>query len=68
MDDKRLIDIEMKIAYQERMIAELNSVVCDQQNTIDELKKTVRLLTERVGELSESMTLTTFGDEKPPHY
>lgn len=68
MDDQRIIDIEMKLAYQERMISELNTVIYDQQKIIDELKKTSRLLLDRVIELSNDMAQSDIADEKPPHY
>jgi SlyX protein len=68
MDNLRLMDIESKIAYQEHMISELNTVIIDQQKQIDQLQKTVQLLLERVAELSQCMTLSSSGNEKPPHY
>jgi SlyX protein len=68
MDEQRLIDIEMKLAYQERMISELNTVVVDQQKAIDELQKTSGLLLNRVVELSQNVGQPEIVDEKPPHY
>lgn len=68
MNEARLIDIETKIAYQEHMISELNSVVIDQQTAIDDLKKTVQALALRVVEMSEAVAPSDSGPEKPPHY
>lgn len=68
MDDKRLTDIETKIAYQERMISELNIIVYDQQKTIEDLKKMVEFLRNRVMDLADMSSLTDPGNEKPPHY
>lgn len=68
MDDQRLIDIEMKLAYQERMITELNAVICEQQKTMDELQKTTRVMIDRMVELSENLSQPIGGNEKPPHY
>lgn len=68
MDDKRLVNIETKIAYQEHMISQLNTVVIEQQAMIDDLQKTTQALSRRVLELSESMAITDRGNEKPPHY
>lgn len=68
MDEERLVTIETKIAYQEHLISELNSVIIAQQSVIDELQKTTKALAQRVMDLSESMALTDLGHEKPPHY
>ena len=58
----------MKMAYQERMIAELNTVVYEQQKTLDELKETSERLLERMLDLSQNMSLSIGGNERPPHY
>lgn len=68
MNEDRLIEIETKLAYQERMISELNTVIIDQQSIIEELLKHVHALNQRVMELSESLALPDGGSEKPPHY
>lgn len=68
MDDQRLVDIETKIAYQEHMISELNEVVFQQQKTMDELKRTVELLKERLVDIGDMMSVATQANEKPPHY
>lgn len=68
MDNQRLIDIEMKLAYQERMIAELNAVVIEQQKTLDDIQKANRALIDRIRDLSENLAEPLGGHEKPPHY
>lgn len=68
MDDERIVDIETKIAYQEHMISDLNTVVIEQQVVIDELRKTTQALSRRVMELSEGLALSDSGSELPPHY
>lgn len=68
MDNERLMDIETKIAYQEHMISELNTIVYGQQKTIEDLKKMVELLRHRVMDLVDMTSYTDPGSEKPPHY
>ncbi|GAB6094548.1 hypothetical protein JCM14469_08000 [Desulfatiferula olefinivorans] len=68
MDNQRLIDIETKLAYQERMIAELNAVVIEQQKALDDIQTANRVLIDRIRELSENLAEPMGGHEKPPHY
>ena len=68
MDEKRLVDIETKIAYQENMIRELNEVVCRQQEQIDELSVTCRDLVKQIKSMSGLSTVINPKDETPPHY
>ena len=69
MNTERLTIIETKIAYQEDTIQALNDVIYQQQQRIDRLESTNKLLIERMRDLSESLA-TTGGaaDERPPHY
>ncbi|MDH5522992.1 MAG: SlyX family protein [Desulfobulbaceae bacterium] len=67
MSDERLIDIEIKIAFLEDTIQELNTVVCEQQKQIDRLEATCNFLLKRVKILSEA-TGDNIPNEKPPHY
>ncbi len=66
----RFVDIEIKLAFQENTIAQLDHVVCRQQAQIDELLETCARLMARMRELAGSAALpaSTPGCEKPPHY
>lgn len=68
MNEKRLDDIETKIAFQDNMIRELNEVVCRQQDRIDELSETCRHLEKQIRSMSGVSTEINPKDEKPPHY
>ena len=37
--DKRITELEIKVAYQEDTIQQLDRVICQQQDQIDSLKK-----------------------------
>ena len=68
LNEKRLTDIETKIAYQERLISELNDVLYEQNQSIENLKKMTQLLMNRVMEMGSMLSLSESGDEKPTHY
>ncbi len=65
----RLIEIETKLAFQEDTIQALNSVVCRQQQQIEQLEATLKLLIERFRQLSADQEPGGKpADERPPHY
>ncbi len=72
MTDQRIVTIETKLAYQEDTIAQLNDVICRQQNQIDALEILTQQLLGRVRDLSDistqSGTAFSEADERPPHY
>ena len=72
MIEQRIVTIETKLAYQEDTIAQLNDVICKQQNQIDALENLTQQLLGRVRDLSEVATQSSSAlsgaDERPPHY
>ena len=69
MDENRLIEIEVKLAEQERAVEELNQVVTDQQARISELEERCRLLTDRLKSFGEAGAESGSPEaERPPHY
>ena len=67
MNDESLEQLESKIAYLERSMAELSDVVFRQQKEIQLLEIQFKALRERLGTLSAE-TAPTFEQERPPHY
>jgi SlyX protein len=62
--DARLIALETKVSYQEKMIAELNEVIIDQNRTIADLQRRLTLVEGQLqGESGREMPA-----ERPPHY
>lgn len=59
-------DIELKLAYQERTIDELNAVVTEQAKRIDELEAKLRRFMDRVE--AEAAVRDASEEEPPPHY
>jgi len=68
MIEDRLVDIEIKLSYQEETIRELNIVVCRQQKQIDQLESIYKVFASRFKDLSENIGGKTLLNEKPPHY
>jgi SlyX protein len=65
MDEKRLIDIEIKLAHHEDTIAELNDVLVDQQKQLARLEAVCDTLVAKLGALARlgaDSTTNTTGD------
>jgi len=68
MTDQRMIDLEMKISYQEMAIEILQQTFYEQQKTIDRLNETCEKLARRlVASNNEGLDIGP-ANEKPPHY
>ncbi|ASF47791.1 SlyX family protein [Methylovulum psychrotolerans] len=71
MTEARIIELEIKAAYQEDLLQTLNQVVSQQQQQIDRLEKTCTLLNERIKSVSNERRdggNDGNGHEVPPHY
>ncbi len=60
--DQRLIHIETKIAFQDKVIDELNAVVYAQQLKMDELEKKIADLQKKIADDINAAHIP------PPHY
>lgn len=67
MNDNRLTELEIKAAYQEDLLQELNKIVAQQQHQILLLEKTCQLLHERMNSLRMENNDEAV-DPPPPHY
>lgn len=68
MTEDRIIELEIKQAYQEDLIQALNQVVADQQKQIGKLEETCKLLNNKIKNLALTEGNPVILDEKPPHY
>ena len=62
--DKNILDLEVRVAYQEKTIAQLDEVVCEFVTRIERLERELR-------ELRETVTAAPDDDAPeppPPHY
>jgi len=69
MTDKRIIELETKVAYQEHTIQELNEEIYRQQRQINKVETMCKHLMDRV----QTLAGADGGDqqptnERPPHY
>lgn len=66
--EERIIELETKAAYQEHTIQTLNDVVSNQQKQIDELESSIKILINRLQDMSQDSRNIESQHEKPPHY
>ena len=65
--DERLTAIEMKLAYMEDFVNQIQNVAVEQAKTIDKLQKEMKLMSEKIHEMSNTME-GDITNRKPPHY
>ncbi|ASV87663.1 MULTISPECIES: SlyX family protein [Ochrobactrum] len=65
--ETRLMELEIRVAEQEKTIEELSSVLAEQWKTIDQLNKKLSALTDRFLTL-EGQTAPEIPVTKPPHW
>lgn len=69
--DTRLIELEIKAAYQEDLLTTLNEIIANQQQQIERLEKTCSLLNEKLHMVVMQQPEEAVADisyEIPPHY
>ena len=65
--EDRLTAIEMKLAYMEDFVSQIQNVAVDQAKTIDKLQKEIKLMSDRIRDMSNQME-GDIPNRKPPHY
>lgn len=60
--------IEVKISYNEEIVAQLNEIVINQQKEIGILNNHVNKLEKKVAQLMEESESGDLPNRKPPHY
>ena len=68
MSDERLINLEFKIAHQEKQLEDFSDVLYKQQQTIDNLEILLQGITKRLQDVLGHEESDIRGHEKPPHY
>lgn len=63
--DERFTTLEIKLAYLNKFVDELQDEVVKQQKEIDLLRQENKILSSRIADLSEN---TDIPSRKPPHY
>jgi SlyX protein len=67
-NEKRMVEMEIKLAYQEDLLQTLNVIVTKQQQQIGKLEATLLVLYERLKSLSIATELNQDDNQPPPHY
>ena len=65
--EDRLTAIEMKLAYMEDFVNQIQNVAVEQAKTIDRLQKDIKLMSEKIHEMSNAVE-GDIPNRKPPHY
>lgn len=72
MSEERLVNIEIKLAFQEDQIEALNATVYEQQQKLERLQTLFEALARQLRELSEAgnegLIEGSPASERPPHY
>jgi len=66
MNEEALYELESRIAHQDQSIDQLSDIVRQQWDTIDQLRREIRLLEQRMSELEQSDGPAP--NVPPPHY
>jgi len=64
----RIEALEVRVAYQDKVIDELNQAVIDQWKKIDALRRHLAEVLDRVQEVEDSAGSPTAPEPPPPHY
>ena len=65
--NERLTAIEMKLAYMEDFVNQIQNVAVEQTKTIDKLQKEIKLMSDKIREMSD-VAEGDIPNRKPPHY
>jgi SlyX protein len=66
--NKRLTELEVRVAFQDKTIQDLNEVVTNQQRQIDRLAKALEAMKSRLSGLAPAMVMPQEDEKPPPHY
>ena len=67
MSDGRIVELEIKVAYQDDLLQSLNDIVSEQQQQLIRLEEICMLLAKKIKNMPEPEDINQ-GVEIPPHY
>ncbi len=65
--DERLTAIEMKLAYMEDFVNQIQDVTVEQAKTIDKLQKEIKMMSDKIRDMPNVME-GDIPNRRPPHY
>ncbi len=69
MDEKRIIELESKVAFQEHTVHQLQELVAVHQKQLYDLEELCKLLLQKLNtQPSATGGSDNSGSERPPHY
>ena len=66
--NERLVELEVRVAFQEQTLQELNEVVTRQQQQIDRLTQELATLKVQLTIMAPSLVIPKDEETPPPHY
>ena len=66
--NERLTELEVRVAFQDKTLQDLNEVVTRQQREIDRLTKELEAVKSRLSGFAPSMVIRQEDEKPPPHY
>ncbi|HHE8713232.1 SlyX family protein [Haemophilus influenzae] len=68
MLENRIEELEMKIAFQEQLLDELNHALVQQQFDIDKMQVQLRYMANKLKDFQPSNIASQSEETQPPHY
>ena len=68
MSEKKIVELEEKIAHLQNTLDDLNMIVFRQGKLIDKLNLETKELKTKLQDFNDSQSNQTVNDDKPPHY
>lgn len=65
--EERFTALEMKLAYMEDFVNQIQEVAVEQEKTIELLRKEIKLMSGKIHEISDLLE-GDIPNRKPPHY
>ena len=66
--EDRIAELEMKIAFQEQLLDELNQALVQQQFDMDKIQLQLRYLASKLKDMQPSNIASQTEETPPPHY
>ena len=66
--EDRIAELEMKIAFQEQLLDELNQALVQQQFDMDKIQLQLRYLAGKLKDMQPSNNASQAEETPPPHY
>ncbi len=66
--EQHIAELETKVAFQERLLDELNQALVQQQFTIDKMQRQLRYLANKLQDVQSSNIAGEAEETPPPHY